>query len=83
MKVKIAKQIGQALKYIRTESGLSLRDVGSKLGKYPNAIKHIEDNGIHGLDILSEYADVLGYDIDVRIIPKGVMYGKKAGKSNE
>lgn len=82
MKVKIAKQIGQALKYIRKENGLSLRDVGKKMGKYPNAIKHIEDNGIHGLDILSEYADVLGYDIDIRIIPKGVIYGNNKQKND-
>lgn len=77
-----ARSIGQMLKKLRLEQGLSLRDVAQKAGKNHGGLYKIEKNGIHGFDVLAKYLDILGYDMEIRITPKELANGKSNHKED-
>jgi hypothetical protein len=58
-------------KFIRNQLKLTLREVGLKLGITPQSVKEMEEreeNGTITLNTLQNYANVLGYKLEYRIV---------------
>jgi hypothetical protein len=66
------KAVGEMFERAREGRGLSKVAASKALGSYPKDIRNIE-NGDHSATLrkIREYADALGYDVQLELIPKG------------